>query len=214
MDEVIVIISNIGLAILVVNTLVYFTGFTQNSKAYKFLCLYLLCSSIVQIIMFIMAYSGYNNLFLSGYHLFTQFILLSCFFYSLFKPLSKIKSITVKYVSIIVTTGLIVQYFFDPELYYNFNPTGFLITSLLLITYAVLYIYELLTQKLLFNFVTIGAFIYLTSSCVIFTSSTSMVSLSQEMFSLIWQINAVLFIIYQLLIFWEWKQHFLPKKIK
>jgi len=214
MDEAIVIISNIGVAILALNTIIYFTGFTTNGKAYKFLCLYLLISCAIQVIMSVLAYKGENNLFLSGYYLFSQFILLSGFFYHLFSPFYKQRCYLIKYVSIAVTAGLVIQYFLDNGLYFTFNPIGFLITSLVLITYAVLYIFELLTQKLAFNYVTGGIFIYLISSILIFTLSTSILTLNNDVFSVIWQINAVLFILYQLLILWEWKQHFLPKITK
>lgn len=214
MDEVIVIISDIGIAVLGINTLIYFTGFTKNGKAYKFLCLYLLSSCIIQIIMQILAFKGLNNHFLSGYYLFSQFILLSYFFYQIFLPLNKTKSSVIKYLSLTIIAGLVIQYLITPNLYFNFNPLGLLITSLVLIIYAVLYLFELLTHKLVFSYIAIGVFIYLVSSSVIFASSVTTLTLSYDTFILIWHINGILFILYQLLILWEWKQHFLPKKIK
>lgn len=214
MDEAIVIISNIGVAILTINTLLYFIGFSNHGKAYKYFCVYLLCSCIIQVAMSALAYKGYNNLFLSGYYMLSQFILVSGFFYQLFLPFNRQRSYLIKYVSFVVIIGLAIQYIFNTGLYFTFNPIGFLITSLVLITYAVLYIFELLSHKLTFSYVTTGIFIYLISSILIFTLSTSTLALSNDMFLVIWQINAVLFILYQLLILWEWKQLFLPKTIK
>jgi len=214
MDEAIVIISNIGIVILVINTLIYFTGFTKNGKAYKFLCLYLLSTSIIQVIMVVLAYHSYNNIFLSGYYLFSQFVLLSGFFYQVFLPLSKTKCAIIKYLSFTTVAGLFIQYLINPNLYFNFNPLGLLITSLVLIAYSVLYLFQLLTHKLVFNYVAIGVFIYLISSALIFASSATSLTLSDNVFKIIWKINALLFIPYQLLILWEWKQHFLPKTIK
>ena len=215
--DVLSIISNIGVILLIINTIIYFTGFIRNNKAYKFFSVYLLVISTIQVAMTLLAYHGYNNHFLSGYYLFAQFILLSCFFYHQFLPLSKKKSGVVKYLTTTVTVALIVQYFLVRGLYFNINALGFLITSVLLVVYSVMYLFEHLTQKLPFNYVTIGIFMYLISSAIIFATSTTvieMVNLSNDMFTGIWTINAVLCIIYQLLILWEWKQHFFRQTIK
>jgi len=212
--DVLAIISDVGLLLLLVNVIIYFTGFTRNGKAYKYFSVYLLSIFIIQTIMITLAYYKHNNHFLSSYYLFFQFILLSTFFYMLFVTLNKKKSSAIKYISAVTVAVLSIQYCFNPALYYTFNSTGFLITSLLLTTYAVLYIFELLTQKLLFNYVATGIFIYLISSALIFASATSIVTLHKDVFTVVWQINAVLFVLYQLLILWEWKQHFLRRTIK
>jgi hypothetical protein len=206
--------SNVGIAILCINTIIYFTGFTKNGKAFKCFTLYLLCIFIIQVSMEVLAYNGLNNHFISGYYLFLQFSLLSVFFYQLFLPINIVKSNVIKYLSVTVIAGIVMQYVFNPGLYYVFNSVGFLITSLVLIIYSVLYIFELVTRRLHFNFVAVGAFIYLVSSVIIFASSVYLSTINEDVFMVIWLINAVLFILYQLLIFWEWKQHFLPKTIK
>ncbi|MES2486090.1 MAG: hypothetical protein V4581_09130 [Bacteroidota bacterium] len=215
--DVLNIISHIGVILLIINTIVYLIGFIKNNKAYKYFSVYLLCISTIQVAMTLLAYHSYNNHFLSGYYLFAQFILLSCFFYHQFLPLSKKKSVLVKYLTTAVTVALIVHYFLEPGLYFSINPLGFLITSVILVAYSVMYLFEHLTQKLPFNYVTIGIFMYLISSAIIFATSTTvieLVTLSNDMFKCIWIINAVLCIIYQLLILWEWKQHFFRQTIK
>lgn len=208
------LLSATGTFILLINVVAYFTGFAGNSKAYKIFSIYLLIIFIIQVLMETLARYDYSNLFLSGYYLFVQFIFLSCFFYYLFLPVNNKKSDAVKYLSVPLVIILLTQYFFDRDLYYTFNPMGFLITSLVLVTYAVMYLAEMLTHKPFFNFVTTGIFIYLISSSLIFASSTSIITLNNNMFAVLWQINAVLFIIYQLLILWEWKQHFFRKTTK
>lgn len=164
--------------------------------------------------MEILALHKYNNHFLSGYYLFVQFVLLSWFFHQLFLPINARKSAFVKYTSVVVLLGLVIQYCSMPGLYRVFNSIGFLITALVLIGYAVLYLYEMLTRKPLFLYAVVGVFIYLISSALIFASAAAIVNLKDVLYVDIWIVNAVLFILYQLLILWEWKQQFSPMAAK
>ena len=208
------IMSHVALAILVINVILYLIGFSKNGKAYKVFSIYLLSIALVQGFMALLAAQNINNHFVSTYYLFFQFILLSCFFYNIFGHVNQRKSNVIKYVSGVICACLLVQYIIYPESYYTFNSIGFLITSVILIIYSVLYLYEMLTKKLLFYYVTIGIFIYLISSSLIFATAASIVSFKDDLYLYIWKTNAVLFIIYQLLILWEWKQQFLPKMTK
>lgn len=208
------ILANTALVILIINVILYFIGFFRNGKAYKIFSFYLLSIAIVQIATIVFALQNKNNHFLSTYYLFFQFSILSLFYYNLFKQINSTKSNIIKYSSLSVALGLIVQYAIHPVQYFTFNSVGFFITSMLLIIYSVLYLYELLSQKLPFYYVTIGIFIYLISSALIFASAASLVTFNDAVSFYIWQVNAGLFILYQLLILWEWKMQFLPKIIR
>jgi hypothetical protein len=209
--EILKLMSKIGLGLLCINVLLYFIGFFRNEKAYKSFTVYLLSICLIQFAMESFASQHYNNHFLSTYYLFFQFGILSLFFSYLFRQVNKTKSNFIKYSSAIVLCGLLAQYIIKPGLYYTFNSIGFFITSVLLIIYSVLYLYELLSQRLPFYYVTIGVFIYLISSALIFASAASFVTFNDGVAFFIWQVNAGLFILYQLLILWEWKQQFLPQ---
>lgn len=211
MDAMLKLLSQAGLLLLCINVILYITGFSKHGKAYTFFTLYLLGVCIVQIIMDFFASRYYNNHFLSTYYLFIQFILLSLFFHGLFKPISKKKAHAIAVLSSIITIGFVLQYALYPQTYYNFNSAGFLITSVVLVIYSVLYLYELLTKKLVFYYVTVGILLYLISSALIFASAAAIVTLHDSLYMYIWKTNAGLFIVYQLLITWEWKQRFLPK---
>jgi hypothetical protein len=202
------ILSYISLVILFINTIIYLVGLTKKSGAYISFVFYLLAICVIQVTVEIYANEGENNHFLSTYYLFFQFILLSCFFYHLFKGISRRKSSLIKYGSSLITVSLICQYIIYPELYYTFNSLGFLVTSSALIIYSVLYLFELISRKLPFHYVTIGIFVYLISSSIIFAAAASIVSFNDNINMLIWKINALLFIIYQVLILWEWMQTF------
>ena len=208
------VLSNVALIILIINVILYLIGFSRNGKAYKVFSMYLLSMSIIQIAVVVLAYKNKNNHFLSTYYLFLQFITLSFLFFQLFKNVNRTKRSIVAYVSSAVVCGLAIQYLIYPAQYYTFNSVGFFITSMLLIVYAVLYLYELLSQKLPFYYVTIGIFIYLISSALIFASAASLVTFTDVLSQYIWQVNAVLFILYQLLILWEWKKQVLPQIVR
>lgn len=208
------VLSYIGNSILCINIFIYFTGFSRNGKAYRFFTLYLLAIGIIQAIIEYYAHKGYNNHFLSNYYLFARFTFLSAFFYYLFYHFKKNISRTIKFITVGVILALAVQYGVHPEEYYKFNSLGFLVTSALLVVYAVFYLYEMLTQKLPFVYVTTGIFLYILSSAVIFAAGSYLISPDDEINMFIWRLNAFLFILYQLLILWEWKTAFYKRRPK
>lgn len=208
------ILSYIGLLLVYINTIIYFIGFARKGKAYIFFVIYLFALTIIQTAAEIYADRGVNNHFLSTYYLFFQFILLSSYFYYLFIDIKNKKSSVIKYLSISILLGLIVQYSIFPELYYVFNSLGFLLTTSAIILYSVFYLFEQMSKKLPFYYTNIGIFIYFISSSLIFASAIAIVSFNDKTNMLIWKINALLFIIYQLLILWEWMQNFYLKLMK
>lgn len=208
------VLSSIGLSILFINFILYLIGFAKNGKAYKFFVMYLCSLAIIQALTELYASNGINNHFLATYYLFLPFILLSYFFYHLFFGLSVKKQKVVLFLSGFTFLALIIQYSVTPYLYFAFNSVGLLVTSCIIGLYSVLYLFELIAKKLPFQYVVVGIFVYFISSSLIFASATSIVSFNREMSLFIWKINAGLFIIYQLLILWEWKQAFYLKRTK
>lgn len=208
------ILSYVGYGLLFINIILYLIGFVKNNKAYKFFVGYLTVIAIIQGIMEFYAHKGYNNHFLSNYYLLLRFTLLSLFFYHAFSAVkNKVKQV-VKFISVTTVTALVIQYSIYPEQYNQFNSLGFLITSSILVVYAVLYLYEMLSKKLPFYYTAMGIFLYMLSSAVIFASATSIVSFNDKINMYIWKLNAFLFIVYQLLILWEWRMTFYPKLTK
>lgn len=207
------IIGAIGLAVLMVNLTLYSLKFRGNTNVYKIFVGYLLVIAIIDMWTFIYSMYNLNNHFLSSYYLFFKFLLLSCFFYALFQGVSKRRKRAVKFIALFILVGLVIQYSYNPQLFYTFNPIGFVVTGTALIIFSVFYLYELLSKKLPFQFVAVGLFLYLMSSTLIFASGIFITSFG-EINLLVWQLNAVLFVLYQLLILWEWKQSFFQKPVK
>lgn len=208
------VLSTTGLLILFINFILYVIGFAKNSRAYKFFVLYLILLAIIQVLTEVFAMKNMNNHFLATYYLFIPFILLSCFFYNLFKGVSAKKQQIIASISGLTLLALIVQYTLQPNLYYVFNSVGLLSTNCIISLYSVLYLFELISKKLPYQYITVGIFIYFISSSLIFASATFIVSFDREISMFIWKINAILFIIYQLLILWEWKKAFYQKRTR
>jgi len=205
------ILSYTSLFLLFFNSAIYCKGFASKGKAFTSFVIYLVSLFIIQSLADVYASQGMNNHFFASYLLFIPFILLSFFFYYLLADIRSKKKNVVRYVSVVTTLGLFIQYCLHPDIYFTFNSIGLLITSCIIILYAVMYLFELLSQKLPFHYVTVGIFIYYLSSCLIFVSAPSIASFNVEISIFIWKINAILFIVYQLLILWEWKQTFYHK---
>jgi hypothetical protein len=200
-----------GLGILFTNTALYLAGWHGKSRSYKWFTSYLLAMCLLEATVEIYACNGTNNRYLSTYYLFLQFVLLGGFFYWIFVETHTKSGKAVRYASACIILVLTIQYAISPALYHDFNAFGFLVTTAALIAFAIRYLYALLSARLPFYYATIGICIYLISSSLIFASAAALITLSHPVNMLIWKINAVLFILYQLLIFWEWKQVFYMK---
>ncbi|WP_443633718.1 hypothetical protein ABXT64_02015 [Candidatus Marifrigoribacter sp. Uisw_064] len=80
------------------------------------------------------------------------------------------------------------------------------ITQTFIVIYSLLYFYKSLSGKNEFILVNIGLFFYLLSSTLIFASGNLVFDLSirEQVSRLLNIINAVLYLVFQLLIFVEW----------
>ena len=186
-------------------------GFKRNGKAHKIFSIYLLLILITEVSVDMFAAFGINNHFFATYILFIALILLSCFFYFLFDSIGSVKKEVIKYCSSLVAVALLIQYSLKPSMYFTFNSVGLLVVYCLIVVYAVLYLFELISKQLPFRYATIGIVIYHFSSILIFVGGSYIAKLPRDLSLIIWSINAALFIAYQLLILWEWKQTFYQK---
>jgi len=151
-----------------------------------------------------------SNLFLSHYYFIIQFILLSIFYVEL-----------LKYKWIYVILGLSIcllgyQYITDEDLYFKYNALGMFFTQIIIVVYALLYMYQSLTGSKEFTIVNVGIFMYLLASALIFASGNLIFNIDvPESFSnLLLDINLILFLVYQILIFIEWWKNYSVLKTK
>lgn len=152
-----------------------------------------------------------TNLLLVNVFFIGQFILLGLFFKSLF-----IVKNQKKYLLWSLLSGLlliIIESIYNYNLFFEFNLFEIILTSLLLVSYALMHLYNQLTAEKVYYYITIGVIIYMLSSTVLFLVGNLTNDLSDEFKYLSWQLNAFLFIVLQLFYLYEWKVSFYKKSV-
>lgn len=203
-------IINIGFILLFLNLLLYVEVFFRKGKAVKIFTFYLIGTALVQLASQLYKIWYNNNLFLSHYYFIGQFILLGLFFRSLFT--NPIQKSVANWILIIGLSLLAVQYSIDPAVFYKFNLFEIFVTSFLIIILAAMHLYNLLAEKKVYYYTTIGILIYLSGSTILFFVGNLTVILSEEYQFLPWILNAALVVVYQLFILFDWKKTFYKHK--
>lgn len=165
----------------------------------------------VQISAFLYATNGKENLFLSHFYFVIQFLLLSYFFFLLFKD--KFQKLTIKIFLIITLVALSIQYSLNPFIFFKFNELEVFLTSIPLIIYCSFHFYNLLSEKKKYYFFTVGLLIYLFGSTIVFLTANLAISMKSRYFSnKIFELNVYLYVVYQLYLFYELKTILFNKK--
>jgi len=198
----------ITIFILIINVYLYFKGFVKNNKAFKIFTLYLLLTGVIQVItLYVGKILHKPNLFLSHFYFVLQFVFLS-FFYS-----KLLKTKLVIYVLIPILGFLTWQYVNSLDLFFKYNAIGISITQGILIIYSILYLYICLQGESTFLIINVGLFLYLVSSTLIFASGNLVfnLSISDSMNFILINTNRILYFLFQILIFIEWRKNYYKK---
>ncbi|WP_244248536.1 hypothetical protein [Flavobacterium foetidum] len=153
-----------------------------------------------------MVFFNINNLFLVHLYFIGQFVLLGLFYKELFQNKEQKKIIQIS-----LFTGifiLAVQYVLQPELFFKFNLFEITITSLLVVFFALLYLYNMLTDEKKFYYITVGLVIYLLASTILFLVGNLTLGLSEELKLITWTLNAFFVMVNQFFVLFEWKKSF------
>jgi hypothetical protein len=199
------IISLTGLALLLINSILFIGNRKDKGRIYQYITIYLSLQFLVELLCNIIGILNPNsNFFLSHYYFVIQFILLSLFYRELLKNtiLKKIVSFNL----VIILLILSFQYYQTSSLYWKFNYFEIESTSIILILYSIIYFYENLKGTYRYFYFCLGLTFYLTSSCLIFLSgNTELVFFKEPFYFDIWIFNSLFFIMYQIFIYKEWK---------
>lgn len=198
-----ILIVNIGYAVLLINLILYGLGYSKNDKSFKIFTIYLIGTAVIQVASKVCKQIYNNNLFLSHFYFIGQFIVLYFFFKNLFVLQSQKK--IADYVLLVGIVALTIQYALEPQVFFKFSMLEIFITSFLVLILASIHLYNMLTDKKVFYYCTIGILLYLFSSTVLFFVGNLTAFLSKEYQFLPWTLNAFLVIVYQLFILFEWK---------
>lgn len=199
----------VTLFIFLINVVVYFKS-CRNIKSTAF-NLYLLSTFIILLISNFLAFYRVGNLFLSHFYFLSQFILLSLFYRKLF--VNSLQKILVDIVLCVVISSVGFQYIVQSDLFFTFNIFEVFVCSLPLVIYAIIHLYNSLTNKGVFMYINAGILIYLSTSTLIFILGNFIASINSGLAQSIWFINKGLYVVYLLLIFIEWyKNHRIIKR--
>ena len=203
-----------GIILIFINALLYLIGYKHFKKivAYRYFSLYLVVSAVIAIMAFILASYKIPNLYLSHFYFITQFMFLSFFYKALFK--SKQKKYVV-YTILLVLLILGIQYALKPNLFYQFNSLEIFVTSLPLVVYSIIHLYNSLSSVYNYSLINAGVLVYITSSTLIFILGNYLSDLDfNSEIRNIYLINKILYVVYLTLILIQWKTSFQPVKNK
>ncbi len=200
-----------GNIFLVLNTVLYIKALHKN-KAFIVFTIFLITISIIQTATTLLSSVFHqNNLYLSTIFFISQFLLLSTFYNFL------LKKRIILYTSLVTSIFLTYQYVNDWNLFYIYNSIGISLTNSILIVYSLVYLYNSINKrKPQFLITNIGIFLYLICSTLIFASGNLVfnINVSFEMYDLLFKLNAFLYIIFQILIFIEWRKNYYQKTLR
>jgi hypothetical protein len=197
-------------AILFLNLIFYSISFFQKKKANAFFVSYIAFSFCMQFSMEILYRLSIHNLLLVNSFFLGQFILLGLFFKSLFSNKKQIRYLQFSmYLALFL---IICQYAYDYHLLFEFNLFVITLTSLLLVCYALMNLYNQLTTEKMYYFITIAVIMYMLSSAVLYLIGSLTKNLSDDFKYISWQLNAFLVVLQQSLYLYECKKIFLENK--
>ena len=201
-----------GYFLLLLNFILYWRGFSKHGKTFQYLVYYLTILVVVQLIMEILVLNSENNLYLVHAYFIGKFLCLGFFYKLLMK--TKTQVIVIHYSMIVGSLLLLLDYWFHPELFFKFNLFEIALTSLLVVLFAIMHLYNMLLEDKEYYYLTIGIIIYLLASTVLFFVGNITTGLSDEFKLLTWNVNSFFVIVYQLFILFEWKISFYNKAFK
>ncbi|MFN0728811.1 hypothetical protein [Polaribacter gochangensis] len=198
-------LSIFSLFLLLINAILFSSKVMKfNNQVYKYITIYLIALFVVELFCNVIGYLNPGaNFFLSHFYFNAQFVLLSAVFYRLFTNQKLKKIVVVNY--IIVTLIIIGMYVFNNDSFWQFNLFEIAATSLLLIVYAFIHFYNTLGEKKKYFYLNTGMVLYVLCSSLIFLFGNYELVFIEDPYIDVWIFNTVFYIIYQVLIFTEWR---------
>ncbi|MFC0780884.1 hypothetical protein [Flavobacterium sp. HJSW_4] len=201
-----------GYLILLINLILYSISFFRKEKVNGFFVTYLFFAFSMQISMELLYHLHFNNLFLVNIFIIGQMILLGLFYNSLIKV--KRQKIFVKSILLIGILIFCVQFLIEPAEFLKFNLFAITLTSLFCVIFGLLHFYNMLTENKVYYYITIAVIFFMLGSTVLYLIGNLTLTLSLDVKYFSWKLNAFLFLVYQLVILYEWKVSFYKNAIE
>ncbi len=205
------IIIYIGYFLLGINFILFAIKLNKKMpRSFYIFTFYLLVMIVIQFFTSYLKSIHKNNLYLSHFYFILQFILLSFFYLEIIKNPFQRKVIKIAVPFCLTLLGL--QYYLNEELLHKFNLFEIFVTSFLIIIFSMFHFYNILNEKKKYYYLNTGILLYLFGSTVLFISGNLITRLDLAPSKIIWILNSVLYIVYQVFILLEWKEIFLNKE--
>ena len=189
--------------ILGINFLLFLSKYKIGSKAYKIYSIYLGLIVLIEITIKLVVDFGFENLIFSHLYFTGQFILLSLFYLELLTE--KYQKKIIKFNLILIPLILMVNFFINPSEIHKFSLLEILLTSISIISYCTFHFYNMLSNKKEFYLINCGIIIYLFGSTVTFLPRNLHVIYGYSFNMALQILNIVLYIVYLVFIFLEWR---------
>ncbi len=198
------IFKYIPIILLIINFILFFSQFKKENKAYRIYTIYLGLIVSIELSSRILIANGYQNLMLSHLYFTGQFIMLSLFYLQLLKENYQKKII--RYNLILIPLLLLVNFLIFPSQLHEFSMVEILLTSVSIISYSTFHFYNMLSNKKEFYLINCGILIYLFGSTVTFLPRNLHVTYGKSLSIVLTILNILLYIVYLVFIFLEWRQ--------
>lgn len=209
------LVSLVGLFFLLLNSILFYSTRKNKDFQYRIITIYLIGLFVHELLCNIIGFlAPGTNFFLSHYYFIFQFIILSIFFRSLFTNVFLKRIILFFLITVLIS--LAIQYYRTPDLYWRFNLFEIGVTTALLILYGLIFLIQNFKKvKSNYLYFSNGLVIYLMSSLSIFlTGNTDSVIFTEPFLLDFWFFNSLFYILYQALIFKEWKALTIKERLK
>ncbi len=196
-------ISLSGLFFLFFNTFLFIRKKEIHKDLSKVFLLYLVSLSLIELACHIIGILKPNsNFFISHFYFIFQFTFLSYLYSKLIRDKLFNKLIAVVYFSQILILGY--MYVSNPSLFWKFNEYEIIATSLILVFYALYFIYKEIDKVHYYYNFSIGLILYLLCSVSIFLNGNLEFVLIENPHIDIWIFNTIFYIVFQFMIFREY----------
>ena len=208
------IITNLGNVVLFINVLLFLRSyFMTKEKKVKILFIYLVIILFIQLLSNVLFYFNIPNLIVSHFYFVIQFSLLSWFYREVF--VKKRHKRLVEYSFVAVLLMIILSFILNPDYLTKFNIYEIVLTTVPLVFYSILHIFNSLSSmSKSFSYLNMGVLFYLLTSTIIFISGNVIIDTPKLYSVLIWYVNMILYLLYQITILIEWWKNFSPRSIK
>ncbi|WP_430408844.1 hypothetical protein [Kordia sp.] len=197
------VFSDSSTVVLLLNAVLYSKFIVSKDFAYKYFAIYLILMALNQALVTISFEFQIDNTLLANTYMIMQFVMLSLFYYAIFKEQKQRKYILIILVTVSIILG--VQYAWTPGLFHEYNPYGIIATSTIVIFYAITYFFHHISDKeLKLYLVNSGILIYLLGTILLFSIAKAGLKIEREIEVALWILNAFIYLVFQVIITTQW----------